>query len=132
MGTTDSEAAFCELLEALRHRFGDAEPAAGDLHEFVSAWADATAAFGTFNFMLSDGRTLFARCHDRLAYVVRRAPFTTAHLVDQDVSVDFSEVTTPNDRVAVIATVPLTDDETWTTLRPGELAAFRDGHRLPL
>lgn len=130
VGTTDSEAAFCELLETLRDRFGDVEPLAEDIHHAIAAWADATAAHGTFNFMLSDGRTLFARCHDRLAYIVRQAPFRTAHLVDEDVSVDFSEVTTPNDRVAVIATVPLTDDETWTALGPGELAVFRDGERL--
>jgi predicted glutamine amidotransferase len=42
---------------------------------------------------------------------VRQAPFTTAQLLDEDTEVDFSEVTTPDDRVAVIATAPLTDDD---------------------
>jgi glutamine amidotransferase len=62
--------------------------------------------------------------------VIRQAPFTTAHLVDEDIEVDFSQVTTPNDRVAVIATAPLTDNERWTALASGELAVFRDGLRL--
>jgi glutamine amidotransferase len=43
--------------------------------------------------------------------------------------VDFSRLTTPQDRVAVIATQPLTDNERWTPLQPGELAVFRDGAR---
>ena len=82
---------------------------------------------GSFNFQLSNGEVLFARCATRLAFLVREAPFTTAHLVDEDYSVDFSEVTTAHDRVAVIATVPLTDNETWSPLVPGELLMFRDG-----
>jgi glutamine amidotransferase len=61
---------------------------------------------------------------------VRQAPFATAHLVDDDVEVDFSQVTTPRDRVAVIATQPLTDNEQWTGLVPGELAVFCDGTRV--
>ena len=61
---------------------------------------------------------------------MRRAPFATAHLVDDDVSVDFSELTTVNDRVAVIATLPLTDNEVWSPIPPGELLVFRDGERL--
>ena len=131
MGSTDSELAFCWLLETLRERFGDREPAPADLQAAIREWASAAAAHGTFNFMLSNGETLFAHCSDRLSYIVRRAPFTTAHLVDEDVAVDFSEVTTPNDRVAVIATLPLTDNEQWTTLAPGELAVFRQGERAP-
>jgi len=43
------------------------------------------------------------------------------------VTVDFSEVTTPNDRVAVIATVPLTDNEQWSIMPPGSLWSFEDG-----
>ena len=70
---------------------------------------------------------LFAHCAKRLAYVVRKAPFTKAHLVDEDYAVDFSQFATPADRVAVIATVPLTDNEVWTTMAPGELLLFKDG-----
>ncbi len=46
---------------------------------------------------------------------------------DEDVSVDFQELTTPSDRVAVIATTPLTDNEVWTPIRVGQLLVFQDG-----
>jgi glutamine amidotransferase len=127
VGTTDSETAFCAMLETLWRRFPDAPPDRPSLDAAVREITEDIAAHGDFNFMLSDGETLFARCATRLAYIVRRAPFSKAHLMDEDYTVDFSLVTTPNDRVAVIATTPLTDNEAWTTIAPGELLAFRDG-----
>ncbi len=42
-------------------------------------------------------------------------------------SVNFAQVTTPNDRVAVVVTEPLTTDEAWQALEPGELKVFVDG-----
>ena len=77
--------------------------------------------------MLSNGEALFAHCSTKLSRITRRAPFGAAHLVDRDVTVDFSAVTTPNDVVTVIATEPLTDNEQWQPLWPGELMMFRDG-----
>jgi glutamine amidotransferase len=59
--------------------------------------------------------------------VVRKYPFVTASLSDEDLSVDFSQVTTPDDRVAIIVTEPLTTNETWTQFAPGELMLFVDG-----
>jgi glutamine amidotransferase len=41
--------------------------------------------------------------------------------------VDFSELTTPDDKVAVIATLPLTDNEAWAVMAPGEFAVFQHG-----
>jgi glutamine amidotransferase len=85
------------------------------------------ANHGDFNFLLSNGDCLFAHCSTRLSYIIRQAPFSVAHLKDQDLTLDFSEVTTPNDRVAVIATTPLTDNETWTNIEAGTLMLFVDG-----
>ena len=59
--------------------------------------------------------------------MVRQFPFVTACLSDEDLTIDFSEVTTPQDRVAVIVTQPLTTNETWTAFQPGELMLFVDG-----
>ena len=70
---------------------------------------------------------MLAHCSTRLASIVRKAPFTTAHLKDQDVAVDFSTVTTSKDRVAVIATNPLTENEQWTVHEPGTLILFAEG-----
>ena len=50
-----------------------------------------------------------------------------AHLKDQQVAVDFSAETTANDRVAVIATNPLTENEIWETHAPGTLLMLVDG-----
>ncbi|MNY23537.1 hypothetical protein D3C86_1572070 [compost metagenome] len=58
---------------------------------------------------------------------MRQWPFSKAHLIDADLSIDFAQVTTPDDRVAVIATAPLTDNETWTRFMPGELIMFEHG-----
>jgi glutamine amidotransferase len=82
--------------------------------------------YGIFNFLLSNGKVQFAYCSTRLSYVIRRWPFSSARLVDGDLSVDFAERGTPSDRTAVIATTPLTD-EAWTICRSGDLLMFRDG-----
>lgn len=130
VGTTDSERAFCHILDALRRRFGDAEPASADLFEALRELTSAIARHGEFNFLLSDGDWLYAHCSTRLAYIVRQAPFSVAHLKDQDVTVDFNDVTTPEDRVAVIATTPLTDNEQWQPIEPATLLAFHEGAAL--
>src|SRR5690349_11109175 len=130
VGSTDSERAFCVILQALRHAFPEGEPDTETLVDLLGLITRELAALGTFNYLLSNGRYLFAHCADHLQYIVRQAPFSTAHLLDDDVEVDFSELTTPRDRVAVIATQPLTDNEQWTELGPGELAVFEDGTRI--
>lgn len=130
VGRTDSEAAFCELLEILWLAFPGGQPDPTALYDALAQATAELGALGDFNYLLSNGEALFAHCATQLAYIERRAPFLTAHLVDQDYSVDFSQVTTPNDRVTVIATVPLTDNEVWTPLEPGRLAMFRDGARV--
>ena len=127
VGLTDSEQAFCWLLQELRRRFGSAMPAYPALFAALHELTLDLSQHGEFNFLLSNGDCLFAHASTRLNHIVRQAPFARAHLKDQDVSIDFSEVTTPNDRVAVIATLPLTDDEVWTEMPPGTLWWFENG-----
>ena len=127
VGSTDSEQAFCFLLQELRARFGDQPPALAVLRAALADLVRDIANHGTFNLMLSDGSALFVHCSTSLHYVVRQYPFVTAKLSDEDVTVDFSQVTTPQDRVAIIVTEPLTTNETWTKFEPGELKVFVDG-----
>jgi glutamine amidotransferase len=127
IGSTDSEHAFCYLLEALRAAFPGYPRRARELWDAIAEIGGELGADGTFNFLLGDGRHLYARCATRLCHLVRKAPFGLAHLADEDVRVDFSAVTTPEDRVAVIATTPLTTNETWLQGRPGELWIFSAG-----
>jgi len=132
VGTTDSELAFCCILEAMCEAFPAGMPEVAALANLLRDLNGQMSRHGNFNYLLSNGSLLFAHCADRLSYVVREAPFTTAHLLDEDVEVDFSQVTTPDDRVAVIATAPLTDNEPWAALASGELAAFQDGRRIDI
>jgi glutamine amidotransferase len=131
VGNTDSEWAFCYLLQELRGRFGDTRPELRALHDALRDMMPGIAAHGPFNMMLSDGTALFAHCSTNLHYIVRQYPFTTAKLADEDISVDFSQVTTPNDRVAIIVTAPLTDNEVWIPFTHGELKVFSEGIPLP-
>lgn len=127
MGQTDSEHAFCALLSALEHDFPAAPRSRDDLAAAVALHAGRIGERGTFNMLLGDGDQLFARCSTKLHYLIRKAPFRRATLADEDLSVDFSELTTPRDRVAVVATAPLTRDETWTQGEPDTLWVFRRG-----
>lgn len=127
IGQTDSEHAFCALLSALCHEFKDYPRSQADFAACVAAYAGKIGRDGTFNMLLGDGRQLFARCSTRLHYIVRQAPFKRATLADEDVTVDFAEVTTPHDRVAIVATMPLTRDEVWTAGEPDTMWVFRGG-----
>jgi len=127
VGTTDSELAFCYLMQELRGRFGDQAPSLPALHGALAELTAEIAAFGTFNMTLSDGAALYVHCSTKLCYVVRQYPFVTACLSDEDLTIDFSQVTTPRDRVAVIVTEPLTTNEKWTDFLPGDLKVFVDG-----
>lgn len=127
VGQTDSEHAFCALLAALQHDFPSGPRSQVALAEAVAAHAGAIGRGGTFNMLLGDGDQLFARCATKLHFLVRQAPFRKATLCDEDVCIDFAAVTTPRDRVAVVATMPLTRDEVWTPGEPDTLWVFRRG-----
>jgi predicted glutamine amidotransferase len=129
VGTTDSEHAFCYLLDAVRRRFRR-PPSARALWSLIDRIADELATLGRFNFLLCDSRRLYAYCTDSLWWIQRRAPFARAALVDAELEVDFSQHTTPNDRVVVVATQPLTRNETWERCRPNELYVFGGGELL--
>jgi glutamine amidotransferase len=127
VGTTDSEHAFCALLHGLDRRFKSYPRDVAKLWRAVATIGAEIGAKGTFNFLLADGRHLFARCATKLCHIIRKAPFGEAHLSDDEVSIDFASVTTPRDRVVIVATQPLTKNETWTTGQPNTLWVFSRG-----
>jgi glutamine amidotransferase len=142
VGDTDSEAVFCAILNALTVEFPDGLPTLPVLHEFLSQLCDEIIEghpeATIFNFLLGCGQyTLFAyswpgrrpgsSVWNGLHYIVRQPPFSTATLLDTDYEIDFSTVTTPLDRVAVITTKPLTGEPGWTEFRRGELIMFDKG-----
>jgi glutamine amidotransferase len=126
VGSTDSERAFCWLMQELSKAHADLPPV-GELTATLAELVPRIAAHGSFNFMLSNGQALWAHCSTKLSWLVREHPFRKARLQDEDISVDFAELTTTADRVAVVVTEPLTADEAWRAFAPGELKVFVNG-----
>lgn len=141
IGDTDSEAVFCAIMNALKAEF-DYLPTLPVLHSILRKLCDEIIEGHPedtiFNFLLGCGQyTMFAyswpgrrpgsKVWNGLHYIVREPPFSTAKLMDDDYQIDFSTVTTPSDRVAVITTKPLTSEEGWTEFKRGELIMFDNG-----
>jgi len=127
VGTTDSEFAFCWILGEIRKRFPQRPDNFSELSTFIHERAEQLRELGVFNMLLTESTHLFAFCGSKLSWITRKAPFGEASLTDCDVTVDFVKETTPNDIVTVIATVPLTENEQWVQLEPGELVTFVNG-----
>ena len=127
VGQTDSELAFCMLLSRLDDIFSGLKPSLESIFAEVCAIADDIGQHGTFNFVLSDGRCLIARCSTHLHHLTRQSPFGTARLLDVDACMDFSEINSASNKIALIATDPLTSGEPWVAMDPGEACLFVDG-----
>lgn len=130
VGQTDSERAFCWMLQKLRRRFRRTLPDWTRLAPAIAELAEAIAPHGRFNFLLSDGRALYAYGATRLFWLQRRHPFGTAHLVDHDLTLDLATTNGPDDRMVLVATEPLTRNEAWQAFAPGELRVFVDGEEV--
>ncbi len=129
VGDTDSEHAFCWLMQELAKAHAGM-PGIEELTLTLAELLPRPAAHGSFNLLLSNGQALWAHGSTHLHSLQRRHPFGAATLADEDLSVDFAPLTTPTDRVVVVATEPLTTGEDWRAFAPGELRVFRDGVEL--
>ena len=127
VGTTDSELAFCWLMDKIKGRFSRRPDDMEQVFDYVHSLCDELRGFGIFNMLLSDGDYVMAYCTNNLSWITRRAPFGKATLIDTDVVIDFQQETTPHDVVTVIATKPLTQDEEWHTLSCGQSVLFKQG-----
>jgi predicted glutamine amidotransferase len=126
VGDTDSERAFCWLMQELAKAHAGV-PTVPELSATLRELLPQLHRHGTFNLLLSNGQALWAHASTHLHWLVRRHPFCSATLADEDLSVDFAALTSPTDRVAVVATEPLTTGEPWQAMAPGELRVFVDG-----
>lgn len=117
VGQTDSEHAFCYLLDRL------AEVPEAERSGVIAAEAGRIARGGAFNFLLASGEDLWAYCSGEygLSYLVRETP-------SAEVLADDDWAFTPAEPVAgvVVASSPLSG-ENWKSLRPGELLVVRRG-----
>lgn len=102
VGDTDSERAFCWILQSLRERFESA-PSETALLEALAPMAERLALLGRFNFLLGVGDCLIAHCSsDRLHWA--QGPSS-----------------------CVVATAPLGPEALWAPFAPGETLLFRQG-----
>lgn len=128
VGDTDSEHAFCWLMQELAKAHASV-PGVDELTHTLHELLPQPARHGSFNVLLSNGQALWAHCSTKLQSLQRQHPFGNATLADEDLSVDFGQHTTPQDRVAVVATEPLTTGEAWSAFAPGELRVFVGGRQ---
>ncbi|MBN8506033.1 MAG: class II glutamine amidotransferase [Burkholderiales bacterium] len=129
VGDTDSERAFCWLMQELAKAHCTV-PSVAELTLTLRELLPYVHRHGSFNLLLSNGEALWAHASTKLHLLERRHPFTATRLVDADLSLDFSRNAADTDRVALVATEPLTADEAWQALAAGELAVLQHGSRV--
>jgi predicted glutamine amidotransferase len=127
VGETDSERAFCWLLDQLKLKYPKRPANMATAFRYVASLCGQLRDLGVFNMLLSDGLYVLAYCSNNLHWITRQAPFGKASLIDSDWIIDFQQETTDNDVVTVVATRPLTEEENWQKMQPGEFVLFKYG-----
>jgi predicted glutamine amidotransferase len=105
-GETDSEYAFCYLLEKINNK-------SVSIRKTLFDEARKIKQHGNFNFLLSDGEILYAHGDNSLHYVQREAPFEIVTLEDEQYSINLNEIKDADEKAVIIATEPLTENEDW-------------------
>jgi predicted glutamine amidotransferase len=134
VGTTDSEHAFCSLLERLHDpwRAATMPPPLEQRWSVILEFAADLCKLGPANFFYSDGEVLFAHGHRRIQADGKIAApglwLWSCHCADQGDPVHASGVTVAPgfQEMVLLASVPLTD-EPWSPLAEGELVAVSAG-----
>lgn len=125
-GQTDSERAYCWMLEELSRCFPN-KPPLSDLTERLKSLSQSISCHGSFNFLLSNGTLLIAHCSTELYWAQRQPPFGILRLVDSNLTVDLSKVTDSDEAMVILATKPITRGEVWYPMGKGELRVFISG-----
>ncbi|MFA6264415.1 MAG: class II glutamine amidotransferase [Pseudolabrys sp.] len=135
IGETDSELAFCALLDRMASIWKDrkATPSLRERFLTVSSFADELRNLGPANFLYSDGGLLFAHGHRRKHADTGRieAPglvLLQKHCQDSQrgIVADGLSIQGEGQLVTLFASAPLTD-ERWEPLSEGELIAVGGG-----
>jgi predicted glutamine amidotransferase len=133
IGDTDSEQAFCALLERLAPLWEEGPPALEQRVEEIRAFAAELRALGPANFIYSDGDAIVAHGHRRrdvngvirppgLHFLCRRCSAESEAPALAGVSIEPVAL----QEVALVASVPLSA-EAWQPLDEGEIVVLREG-----
>ena len=142
IGDTDSEILFCAILNALRAEFRE-PPSLSVLFNALKKLAEEVVQKDPTlinNFLLGCGPyTLFcyswpgqregSSVWNGLHYILLdSSPSNTAHFEDSDYALKLHQ-TTESNRIAVVTTKPLTEENGWVEMKRGELLLFDNGRR---
>lgn len=105
-GDTDSEHAFLSILETMPASTGPA------FARWLKTAADEVRATGKFNFVMTDGKTLWAYAD------------TALHWCHRSEHLDGKRKAT---QAVLVATCPFTAGDPWSPLQPGNLLVARSG-----
>ena len=134
VGRTDSEQAFCGLLERLAPLWeasGDAIPALTERLDVIVDFAAELRQLGPANFLYADADVIFAHAHYRkqdndpqklpgLYLLQRSCSVKGEELADAGV------ILSQQQEVTLLASVPLSD-EAWHALAEGEVVVLKNG-----
>ena len=128
VGRTDSEHAFCWLLEAIRQRKARRLIELG--WEALGQLFAQLDSLGTANFLLTDGVDVAAYSdgegYNPLHWARFLPPHPRLHFESEDIVVDLDDATDRSRSVALVATLPMSA-QGWQPMRPGQLLVLRRG-----
>ncbi len=133
IGDTDSEQAFCALLDRIASRWDEGIPSLDERLDVIVPFARDLRTLGPANFIYSDGDATFAHGHRRtdasgvirppgLHVVCRTCIASTEGPPLAGITLDPAAEQT----VALVASVPLSS-EAWQPLEEGEVVVLQDG-----
>jgi len=128
VGETDSEYAFCYIMDNLR-KLGDDVESIIRVSRIIWNLANKIGSYGKFNFLLSNSDYLFAYMNrpNTLHYLLRHPSHKgRVKLIDEDFEVKLEEIKEPNELAALIATKPLTNED-WKPFELNTLYVFHKG-----
>ncbi len=129
VGDTDSERSFHHVLTRLG-RLGPEPSDAVIAAEVLAAGRELSDCDSRVNFLLSDGRTVFAYHdgHKTLHVMEKRADdIGEIGMSDADYRLSLRLGDAPDEHAVIVASVPLTDEQGWRRLDAGEFLVIRNG-----
>lgn len=139
VGLTDSEHAFCVLLDRMSDIWVKYEspPPLQERLEVINQFAEEMRNLGPSNFLYSDGETLFAHGHQRhnpLTEAIEWPGLHYIHLICGPDEKGFNKssksgISMKGDDhiITLFASVPLNDDKEWIPMKEGEVVAVTKG-----
>jgi len=129
IGETDSEQAFCLLLQELWSHADYFHWPLPRRMSFFSKWLHKLRGLGPANILFSDSEYLFAHAHKRRQKDGEIKPpglWVLQRECDEPSAVEGFVIENDTQSVTLVASVPLTEED-WVPLAEGDLIAVREG-----